>query len=291
MNRYSFLLVSLFFSTTHWLHACDCVPQGEFLYASINSVLVAEVKVVDYLTYEPGMHGDFPVSMAVEIVQIFKGKEQRSKITVWGDPGHLCREYLSNFKKGAHYVIAFGRGNPKYGLPKEKKSDYIISSCGAYYLNVDPSRGIAYGRVKRNTSAIYLNDLKTYYHADYTSMLKQEDYSDIFRQVFRNRDLVEVLHSDSLAVHTPLYLAENPVLDPLAFYGIFFEKRWLRMESEAALKQAEISSYLKITDWNCTGSIVSFRLEYVGKNTKIDFLFHQTTYSWSVESANTLEPG
>ena len=40
------------------------------------------------------------MSMEVEIMDIFKGKEIRKKITVWGDIGNLYRPYLEIFKEG-----------------------------------------------------------------------------------------------------------------------------------------------------------------------------------------------
>ena len=69
------------------------------------------------------------MSMEVEILDIYKGTEERKSVTVWGDPGHLCRPYLSTFKEGGNYIIAFGGAG---GQPGEKRqtipSAFVVRS-------------------------------------------------------------------------------------------------------------------------------------------------------------------
>jgi len=129
-----FLLLTLA-STKGW--ACDCRYGGPFLKMAQRTQLVAFVKVTKFLTFKD-IYGDkTPMSMEVEIIEIYKGVETRKTITVWGDPGHLCRPYLSTFKEGQHYVIAFYPGTPNNGHANEKITDYSISICGSYWLTVD----------------------------------------------------------------------------------------------------------------------------------------------------------
>ena len=65
--------------------------------------------------------------MEVEITEVYKGTESRKNVTVWGDPGHLCRPYLSTFKEGEFYVIAFNPGYPNNWHDNEKSTDFNIS--------------------------------------------------------------------------------------------------------------------------------------------------------------------
>ena len=102
--------------------------------------------------------------MEVEIVQVYKGKENRKTVIVWGDIGNLCRPYLSEFKKGQYYVIGFDKGNFGRGHPDEKYKDYSISICGAYWLTVDFDKSNVSGDIdseNRTISTISLSELKS----------------------------------------------------------------------------------------------------------------------------------
>ena len=133
MKHLIFIISSTFIFVSN-IFACECDYQGSFFKVSKNSSFVAEVKVIKYLTFKDIYGKQTPMSMEVEIVDVYKGKEKRKVITVWGDPGNLCRPYLSEFKEGGYYVIAFSpAGKNNY----EKSTDYSISICGAYWLNID----------------------------------------------------------------------------------------------------------------------------------------------------------
>lgn len=127
---------------------------------SSNSSFVAVVKVKKFLTFkdvyfeESSTH--LPISMEVEVVEICKGKENRKTLIVWGSPGHLCRQYLSVFREGNFYVIAF--------LPApETKNDYTLSSCGTNFLAVDNDQSLVTGDIginDRKSETISLLELK-----------------------------------------------------------------------------------------------------------------------------------
>ncbi len=146
MTRFIFtpLLFLLFINPGPEKPVCSCVYQGAFLTVAPSTKLIALVKVVKYLTFKD-IYGDkTPMSMDVEIIDTYKGLEDRKKVTVWGDPGNLCRPYLSNFKENAYYLIAFdpaGRG------AKENARDYSISICGAYWLDADNEKRTATGDI------------------------------------------------------------------------------------------------------------------------------------------------
>jgi hypothetical protein len=144
--------------------AYDCNYHGSFMKMSKRTPLVALVKVTKYLTFKDIYNTKTPMSMEVEIIDIYKGKEIRKTITVWGDIGNLCRPYLSNFKEGQYYVIALDNGNYSGGHPNEKDTDYSIFNCGCYWLTVDFTNKRATGDIEsedRSVSNIDLEKLKT----------------------------------------------------------------------------------------------------------------------------------
>lgn len=128
--------------------ACSCNYGGPFLKVAPTTPFVAVVKVTKYLTFKDIYAEKTPMSMEVEIIEIYKGSESRKKITVWGDPGNLCRPYLSTFKEGQYYVIAFDPTSPNIDRQKhEQATDYTISICGAYWLTVNFEKKTATGDI------------------------------------------------------------------------------------------------------------------------------------------------
>ncbi len=158
------LIVGLFnFITTSKTNACDCEYQGSFIKMTQYTPIVAYVKVTRYLTFKDIYNEKTPMSMEVEILEVYKGNESRRAMTVWGDIGNLCRPYLSQFKEGKYYVIAFYSGNYGGGHPDEKSSDYAIGNCGTYWLTVDLDKSTATGDIdsnERKRTAISLLELK-----------------------------------------------------------------------------------------------------------------------------------
>ena len=117
--------------------ACSCDYGGPFLKMAPRASLVALVKVTKFLAFKTIYDHKTPMSMEVEIIDIYKGAENRKTVTVWGDPGNLCRPYLDTFTEGQAYVIAFNPGSPGSGHENEKETDYSISICGAFWLVAD----------------------------------------------------------------------------------------------------------------------------------------------------------
>jgi len=143
--------------------ACDCNYQGGFMIVAPITEFIALVKVTKHLTYKDIYDQQIPMSMEVEIIEVYKGTETRKTVTVWGDNGALCRPYLSQFAAGKYYVIAFYRGSDGLkGLVHrdEKTTDYSISSCGQYWLNADIVTQTATGTLTDKQTQIKLADLK-----------------------------------------------------------------------------------------------------------------------------------
>jgi hypothetical protein len=131
---------------------------------SKNTPLVALIKVTKYLTFKDIYNEKTPMSMDVELVDVYKGNETRKNVTVWGDNGILCRPYLSEFKEEGYYVIAFYRSRAQRSDSAEQATDYFISICGAYWLNADIKNSIVTGDVNskdRKPVTINLSQLKS----------------------------------------------------------------------------------------------------------------------------------
>ena len=124
MARRFFALILIMALARPNVFACSCNYGGPFLKMAPRTTLVALVKVTKFLTFKNIYNSKTPMSMEVEIIDIYKGAESRKTITVWGDPGNLCRPYLDTFKEGQAYVIAFHPGSPGFGHDNEKETDY-----------------------------------------------------------------------------------------------------------------------------------------------------------------------
>jgi len=163
MRQFTLLLTFFALTTSLRTLACDCSSQGEFLKVAPKTKLVALIKVTRYLTFKDVYDEPTPMSMEVEVIDIYKGQETRKTITVWGDNGALCRPYLSRFDIGKYYVIAFDEGSDKTAInanKDEKKTDYAISICGDYWLVADSEGKTAFGAVTNKMNQIQLSDLK-----------------------------------------------------------------------------------------------------------------------------------
>jgi hypothetical protein len=153
----------LFLLVAQTAKACDCDSEGTFLTVAPKAKFIALVKINKYLTYSTIYGEEVPMSMEVEVIEVYKGIETRKRFTVWGDSGILCRPYLSKFTVGQHYVIAFMQGkNGKSGKGQanEKESDYFISICGDYTLKADTIKQIALGNITEKQNNITLSELK-----------------------------------------------------------------------------------------------------------------------------------
>lgn len=142
--------------------ACDCDYAGDFMKVAPEKEFVALIQIVKYLTFDDIYGHKIPMSMEVEIVEIYKGKEEKRKVVVWGDNGALCRPYLSEFKLGKYYVIAFHRASNELHHEKveETSSDYAISNCGEYWMKANPAKKVATSFVRGKQVHIKLNNLK-----------------------------------------------------------------------------------------------------------------------------------
>lgn len=156
-----FLCYFLLISTNTF--ACGCNSQYPFLKVATSADVVALVKIVKYITFKDINKEKTPMSMEVEVIETYKGVVTTKIITVWGDNGALCRPYLSWFVEGNYYVIAFFKGEDgkeNWTHQNEKITDYTISICGEYWLNVDMKEQTAKGNFIKKPSLLTLDKIR-----------------------------------------------------------------------------------------------------------------------------------
>ncbi|WP_338378669.1 hypothetical protein [uncultured Flavobacterium sp.] len=169
MKHISIFLTLICLTIGQFSFACDCNSQDEFKTVAPTTEFVALVKVNKYLTYKNIYGEQIPISMEVEVVEIYKGEEKRRKITVWGGDVNICRPFLTKFKEGQHFVIAFSKVNTNSQEPThkgEKSSDYIIEKCGERWLSVDDSKKTATNWITEDTVTYDLKELKAFFRKE-----------------------------------------------------------------------------------------------------------------------------
>jgi hypothetical protein len=163
MKKLPILLTLVCLLITSYSFACDCNSQEEFKKVAPTTEFVALVKVSKYLTYKNIYGVQTPISMELEVVEIYKGVEKRRKITVWGGDVNICRPFLTKFKEGKHYLIAFSKvdkSSQEVSHEGEQSSDYTIQSCGERWLSVDDNKKVATNWMTEEPKQFDLKELK-----------------------------------------------------------------------------------------------------------------------------------
>ena len=105
--RTSIVLAALVVVIGNPASACSCAYKGDFLdYASVSASVV-HARVVRFggkLSHGETLYE----SMVVEVISVVTGNLEFDSLTLMGDPGLLCREYVDsrNFVIGKEYLIA-----------------------------------------------------------------------------------------------------------------------------------------------------------------------------------------
>ncbi len=114
--------------------SCSCGWDGPFLEVWADADLVVKVKVT---SYGPKLeHGEnLYESMRVEVLEVIKGEEEKTSLVVYGDPGNLCRPYITphRFSLGKIYALAI------YPIDMDistSNDGYAISICGENWLSI-----------------------------------------------------------------------------------------------------------------------------------------------------------
>ena len=124
------ILASILTVLTPWqAAACSCAYGGPFEKMAGGSQRVIRATVVEY---GPKLrHGQaLYESMTVTVSAVIKGRMGASRLTIFGDPGHLCRPYISPRLFGIGKEYLFALNNPGGG-------QQAISVCGEHWIEVD----------------------------------------------------------------------------------------------------------------------------------------------------------
>jgi len=96
--------------------ACSCTYGGKFSEYSSKSKGVIRAKIKSYGPRLP--HGEtLYESMVVEVIEVIKGKYKNHKLTLLGDPGFLCRDYVNAKRFGIESEHLFSLANEKTTQP------------------------------------------------------------------------------------------------------------------------------------------------------------------------------
>jgi hypothetical protein len=121
--------------------ACSCAWGGPFLHVARDAPVVATVRVDAYgaaLAHDDRIYA----SMRIAVLEVLAGDAVPSQLVVYGDPGHLCRPYVTpeRFALGREYVMA---------LHPIGAGDFAISGCGEFWLS--RRDGAVHGRIGVDT--------------------------------------------------------------------------------------------------------------------------------------------
>jgi len=145
MMRNLLLLISFaffFMANSGW--ACSCIGDTTFCTTLVRdngyaldgfpdakpALVVKGVKTEDYY-----------FGMRFKVLEVIRGTEEREIITVWGDNGALCRQYVGGYGESDTVILALHNtdfsgnvviGDHPEGL--EQEGDYHLSVCGVYSL-------------------------------------------------------------------------------------------------------------------------------------------------------------
>ena len=266
------ILTILFSQVTMKIYACDCESQGNFYKVSPNSDLVALVKINKYLTFKDIYDSPTPMSMEIEILEVFKGVDKRKTIKVWGDVGHLCRPYLNQFSVDSLYVIAFQKGEKgsEFGHLNETENDYSISNCGEYWLKVN------------SESNTILNKLRSFY--DRTKDLTPIDFKEIFQKALDFPELQQYYHTDFDSTRKQVIIKYFGEANHNNLLGVSKFDRQVIIKTEEEIKQDGIKHYFGLGDWVCGTNSVRMQLYYPIEGITLSLMFKKINNEWTITS-------
>ena len=100
--------------------ACRCATDAPFEEASQAKPIIVRARVLAH----GDVTGGIATSMTLGIAQVLKGEVRGPRMKVWGDPGNLCRPYVSRFPVGTEWIFAIDHRS-------------AISICGVHWLRVE----------------------------------------------------------------------------------------------------------------------------------------------------------
>lgn len=109
--------------------ACSCQWAGPFAEVMNDEEFVVRARVIAYGEALP-RNENIHLDMRVELLETWKGDADVSELTILGDPGNLCRVYITEerFKIGEEYLFA---------VTRDESGDAPLNICGEYWMRID----------------------------------------------------------------------------------------------------------------------------------------------------------
>lgn len=144
MRNLLVLILATFLFSIPSVFACSCIGDDTFCTTLVRdngyaldgfpdakpALIVKGVKVEDYY-----------FGMYFRVLEVIRGEETRDTITVWGDNGALCRQYVGGYGTADTVILALHNtdfsGSVVIGDHPERleqEGDYHLSVCGVYSL-------------------------------------------------------------------------------------------------------------------------------------------------------------
>lgn len=112
--------------------ACSCINAGDFCTILPRAIDQGSLVVRGSSLRTVG-HG-----MEFKIDEVIAGTESKKRIMVWGDPGYLCRSYVTGFDRTDDLLMILSpilqeRTESTTG-ETERVGDYTLSVCGQFFV-------------------------------------------------------------------------------------------------------------------------------------------------------------
>lgn len=146
---------SIFLFSSNILLACSCSGEAYFCH-ELNDTTDAFLQpnfVIKAIKLQDTLHGMF-----VKVEKNYVNSIEAENILVWGDPGHLCRVYTSNFEIGDTIILGIKEIDGPTGMLQESIGDYWLPACGITYLKIE--NGVVRGSISTGIDEMPLEDFE-----------------------------------------------------------------------------------------------------------------------------------
>jgi hypothetical protein len=270
-----YILLFLFIAITKQQNACSCDSRGSFLEVAYKTKFVALVKVLKYKSFNTHSNKT-PLTMEVEIINRYIGEEKKNKIVVWGDNGIQCKPYVSNFKIGDYYIIAFD---------KENQNDYTISNCGEFWLTTNFKTKEGFGNFRNGLKSLSFEIIKKRLKENLKFELKSEDYRSIYQSLLDYPKIQQYYHLEKDTSRKQLYIIDrerNGLKDITKFGSEVKVLDWNSIPNKT-------KNYFEIRELYIEKDYVRLEAKYEVEGLYLLYEFQKKENNWIVVSEKTYE--
>lgn len=274
------LIIAILLSAFSKGYSCSCHNEWSFDETFALSELTALVKVNQFLVYKDIYGSSVPMSMEVEIIEIFKGEESRKKIVVWGDNGFRCRPYLGVFNTDSYYIISFFQAGDTSSSDRfdygERPTDYTISSCGEFWLNFDYKKQRVNGRITQKINRLDFREFKSTisYFIERSKIYTNIDFEEVFKLT---AGIISRPEETKISFFIDKNLEHNYFIDYQE--NVFFE--FIKVENEGEVNIAGKQIYLK--EFIIEEDLIEIKFKSDKNYSKIfQFKFHRRNGKWNL---------